>query len=264
MYSATDHTYAICAYGDSPYLKDCLESLLSQSVKSNLLLATSTPSNYISGLCEKYQIPLFINPGPGGISGDWNFAVSCTQTELVTIAHQDDVYLPTYTGEMLNFINQFSKPTLYFTNYGELRDQGRVDSNRLLNIKRAILSPLQFKSLASSRFIRRRCLSIGDPICCPSATLIRSCFKEPLFQDTFKCDLDWEAWEKLANLDGSFAYNPQILMLHRIHNESETSHLIGDGRRSEEDYKMLSHFWPAHIARLVNQVYNQSQKSNSI
>ena len=36
------HTFAICAYGDSPYLTECLDSLLRQTVKSTILLATST------------------------------------------------------------------------------------------------------------------------------------------------------------------------------------------------------------------------------
>jgi len=33
-----DHTFVICAYGDSPYLEDCINSLLSQTVKSNIIL----------------------------------------------------------------------------------------------------------------------------------------------------------------------------------------------------------------------------------
>ena len=264
MYSFRDHTYAICAYGDSPYLEDCVSSLLGQSLKSEVLLVTSTPSNFISGICDKYQIPCYVNPGPGGISGDWNYAVSCATTNLVTIAHQDDVYLPAYTEEMLSLINQFNTLTLYFSDYGELRYQGRVDSNRLLNIKRTLLRPLRNKVLASSRFVRRRCLSLGNPICCPSATLIKTQFREPLFQSNFSCNLDWEAWETLANLKGSFVYNQKVLMLHRIHEESETSHLIEDGRRSAEDLEMLSHFWPVPIARLINRVYGSSQTSNSL
>ena len=37
------HTFVICAYGESPYLEACIRSLLSQTEKSRILCATSTP-----------------------------------------------------------------------------------------------------------------------------------------------------------------------------------------------------------------------------
>ena len=45
-----DHTFVICAYGDSPFLEDCINSLLSQTVKSNIILYTSTPSVFIDSI----------------------------------------------------------------------------------------------------------------------------------------------------------------------------------------------------------------------
>ena len=65
------HTFAVCAYKESPYLEKCIESLLSQTVKSNIMIATSTPNNYISSIAEKYELPLIVNPGEGGITQDW-------------------------------------------------------------------------------------------------------------------------------------------------------------------------------------------------
>ena len=38
-----DHTFAICAYKESPYLEECIKSLKNQTIKSNILIATSTP-----------------------------------------------------------------------------------------------------------------------------------------------------------------------------------------------------------------------------
>ena len=42
-----DHTFAICAYKESPYLEECIKSLKNQTIKSNILIATSTPTDYI-------------------------------------------------------------------------------------------------------------------------------------------------------------------------------------------------------------------------
>ena len=84
------HTFAICAYGDSPYLEECMASLACQRQKSEIICCTSTPSPYIEGLAEKYRIPLYVREGESGIREDWLFAYRKASGDLVTIAHQDD------------------------------------------------------------------------------------------------------------------------------------------------------------------------------
>ena len=52
------HTFVICAYQESEYLEECIRSLKNQTVRSKILLATSTPNPMIEGLAEKYHIPV--------------------------------------------------------------------------------------------------------------------------------------------------------------------------------------------------------------
>ena len=97
MSSQPTHVFALCAYKESPYLEDCVKSLLSQTVKSKIQLSTSTPNEHISAIAKKYDLPLYINEGEKGITGDWNFGVSmCHGADFITIAHQDDLYEPAY------------------------------------------------------------------------------------------------------------------------------------------------------------------------
>ena len=95
-YTEKDHTFAICAYKESPYLEECVKTLKAQKVKSNIIMITSTENEYIKSIAKRYEIPLFINEGQAGIAGDWNFGYHCAETELVTIAHQDDRYHEDY------------------------------------------------------------------------------------------------------------------------------------------------------------------------
>ena len=112
--------------------------------------------------------------------------------------------------------------------------------------------------------IRRFILSLGSPICCPSVTFVkRNCPEKP-FQDGFRADEDWQAWERLSNLDGSFVFCPGILMYHRIHEESETSKILGDNARSKEDLIMFRKFWPEPVAYLLCKLYSASEKSNEL
>lgn len=258
------HTFVICAYKESPYLEECIRSLKAQTVQSNIIMATSTPNDHIRSLAERYEISLFVNPGEGGITQDWNFGYSCCESELITIAHQDDVYMESYTQTVLESMEGAQKPLIWFCDYGELRDGEVVLQNSLLKIKRLMLLPMRVKAFRSSRWIRRRVLSMGCPICCPSVTFAAENLPEVVFQKGFRSCEDWEAWEKLSRLKGEFIYCPRPLMYHRIHAGSETSAIIGDNARSAEEYEMFRKFWPDFIARLLTKVYAKGQNSNEL
>lgn len=263
-YLAADHTYVLCAYKTSEYLEECITSLLAQTVKSNILIATSTPNTHISALAEKYNIPLYINEGEKGIGGDWNFAYGKAGTPLITIAHQDDIYEPAYTEEMLDFINKSKKPILYFSGYGELRNGEKVYNNSILKIKKLMLSPLEIKCFWTSRFVRRRVLSLGNCICCPAVTYVKENIGESPFTNDYLSNIDWQQWEIQSRKKGSFVYNKKPLMCHRIHEESTTTEIIGDSKRSKEDFDMFCKFWPRPVAKIIAKLYSNSEKSNNV
>jgi len=258
------HTFAVCAYGESPYLEACLRSLKKQKMPSEILMATSTPNEHIERLARKYGIPLCIREGEPGITRDWNFAYAKAQTPYVTLAHQDDVYLPQYTQEMYRCLSLSRDPLIFFTDYAEIREGKIVRSNTLLRVKRLMLFPLSFRSLWHSRWVRRRILSFGCPILCPSVAFVRDSLPKEVFVHHFYTDEDWEAWERLSRLEGSFVYCDRILACRRIHPDSETSRRMKLGQRIEEDLVMFRKFWPEPIARLIAALYKNSEKSNDL
>ena len=139
-----------------------------------------------------------------------------------------------------------------------------MTDNKLLKTKRMLLSPLRVKVFQKSRFIRRRILSLGSPICCPSVVFAKRNLPETVFKPGFSSDEDWEAWESISKLKGEFIYDKEILMGHRIHKESETSKILGNNARSKEDYIMFCKFWPKGIARVLTKWYSLSEKSNKL
>ena len=266
MLTSNDHAFAICAYEKSLYLEESIESLLSQTVLSKVIICTSTPNEYIAGIADKYSLPLYIREGDPNIAEDWNFAIDCAlgveEKSLVTIAHQDDIYLPIYTETMIDSINAAETPLIFFSDYAEIRGEDLIDENKLLSVKRIMLAPLRIRSLWKSRIARRRILSFGSAICCPSVTFCLGNLKLPIFQKGMRSNLDWQAWERISNEDGSFVYAPKILMLHRIHRESETSKAMVDSTRETEDLYMYEKFWPTPIAKLLNSGYAAGRSSN--
>ena len=96
MNKFAEHTFAICAYGESPYLEKCILSLKNQKAGSHIIMTTATPNDHIRRLAEQYDIPLYINEKGGSIAKDWKYALDMAQTDLVTLAHQDDIYHPCF------------------------------------------------------------------------------------------------------------------------------------------------------------------------
>lgn len=263
-FDAKDHSFVVCAYKDSPYLSDCLDSLLGQTVPTHVYVSTSTPTEKVRALCQERNVQLFERDGESGLANDWNFAVGAVNTSLVTLAHQDDVYKPNYAEEMLACLNGagHDNPLMFFSNYGELRDGVEVDSNKNLEVKRRLLRPIAKTGSSREVSVKRSILRYGNSICCPSVTLVKPNIPLPLFKRGMSSNLDWEAWALLASMAGSFVYSDKILMLHRIHGGSETSRIIGDGNRTKEDLEMLLKFWPTPVAHAINFAYKMAQRSN--
>lgn len=258
------HTFVICAYKESAYLEECILSLRQQSIPSHLVMVTSTPGPWLQSMAERYEIPLYVNEGESGITQDWNFGLQQISTRYATIAHQDDTYDDTYAEKLLAEMESAKKPLIAFSDYAELRNGERVEDTQMLRIKKLMLSPMRIRFFRSSRFVRRRVLSLGDPICCPSVTFCLDNLAQPIFSHGFRSCEDWEAWEKISKEKGEFIYIHEALMCHRIHAESTTTEILQDHARAEENYIMYRKFWPGWLARIINHFYNRSEKSNQL
>lgn len=258
------HMFVVCAYKESEYLEECICSLESQTVSSEIVMITSTPNAFISRIAEKHNIPLVINDKGSGIGRDWNFGIAQCDSHLVTVAHQDDIYEPDYAKSVIENYKKNKDALIIFTDYGEIRNAKICDKSDLLKIKRKMLSPLKLKCFARNRFVRRRILGLGNAICCPAVTYVLDNLERPIFKEGMKSNLDWETWERLSKKKGAFIYIPQILMHHRIHKGSTTSELINEKKRTQEDYEIFIKFWPPFIAKLLCRTYSKGEKYNEV
>lgn len=258
------HTFVVCAYKESAYLENCIKSLLRQTVQSEIIVSTATPNAFIQGICKKYDLPLRINNGVKGLAGDWNFAYSQADTPLITLAHQDDLYERKYTEHMISAYEKHKDALILFSDYSEYRNGKRVSNNTNLRIKKMLLVPLRVSAFTKSRFVRRRVLSLGNPICCPAVTFVKDALEAPVFEVGMSSNSDWQAWERLSKEKGAFVYIPKPLMAHRIHEASTTSEIIGDNKRQAEDLEVLCRFWPTPIAKMIGKVYAKSENSNEL
>ncbi len=260
--SGEAHTFVLCAYRESPYLEDCVRSLLAQTVPSQIVICTATPNDTIAAVAEQYHLPLCVRDGTPGITDDWNFAMSQVKTPYATIAHQDDLYEPTYLENVLKKAQDAKNPILIFTNYYEIRNGARIEKNTLLSIKRKMNRVMTL--FPHCKWWRRRVMAFGNSICCPSVTYCMEKYRDFAFDGNYRFACDWDAWERLGNQKGAFLYLSDPLMGHRIHADSETTKQSESSRRGEEEYAMFCRFWPKWIAKRLASSYKKGADSNKV
>ena len=257
------HTFSVLAYQESPYLEKCLKSVTNQSYPSKVVIVTTTNNKYIRNLAKKYKVPVKVGKHTN-IGGDFDLAKNMADTELVTIAHQDDIYDRDYAKNIIEQYQKHPNSSIIFTDYYEIRNNKKVYTNTNLKIKRILLTPIKLTKNAKSKLLKRSALKFGNAICCPSVTFIRKNCPKRVFDSKMKCNIDWHAWEKLSRQPHSFTYITKPLMGHRISEDSTTTDIINQGIRTKEDYEIFKRFWPKLVAKLLTKFYRNSEKSNKV
>lgn len=257
-----DHTFVICAYKESPYLEKCVQSVINQTVKSKVLISTSTPNDYINNIAQKYNLYVAVNKGKGDMADNFNFAYAQANSKYVTICHQDDYYANRYLECIQNVEKKTTNAIIFFTDYYEDRLTHIEKQNSNLMIKRMALYPLKFKIFRKSYSVRKFILKFGNPICCPTVLFNKQIVQTPNFDSEWLSVLDWRVWVALSKYEGEFCYVSQPLVYHRIHSESETTRTIKNNRRTNEEMAMYQEMWPKWFAKIISRIYEKGQKNN--
>lgn len=262
------HSFIILAYQESPYLEACVQSLLQQTVPSQIILVTATPNAFIEEVAARHQLPLIINRQPSGLASDWNFALRQARTEYVTLAHQDDIYLPDYSAQMLNGLSDHPDFLIKFCNYQEIYHGRTAISVRTwtlnLLIKR-LLVWLNFRhsSAMAGTAAKMSLLRFGSPIACPSILYHTNRLGDFAFSQEFQINADWMAWIDLAHRPGAFLKTERVLMQHRIHADSATTRGLRQQIRQREDLLCFAKLWPQPLVKLLYKLYTISYRANA-
>lgn len=262
------HTFAVCAYKDSPYLEECLRSVTSQTVKSEVICCTSTPSSYIRELTARYQVPLYVRDGASNIREDWMFAYGKAQGRFVTIAHQDDRYRSDYAEKLLKAWKKYPDLLLFASDYLTIRmteKEGKMKAipepfNMVWLVKKILRLPLRFHFLADRTWIKRSSVWFGNSICCPSCTYNKEQIGDDMFHSEYDFALDWDNLYELAGKKGRFICSEKPLIAYRVHAAATTKACIEDNRRPEDEMAMFRKMWPDWMVKILMHFYRKAYK----
>ena len=232
------HTFVILAYNISDDLEECIKSVINQSKKSNIVIATSTPNDYIIDLASEYSLGVMVNKSKSNKGRDYNFAINSFDTPLVTIAHQDDLYDRNYTKEVLKAYKKNKKATIIFTDNYEIHNDKKIKKSKKLFWKRYYLFPLRFSFFQDKKFFKLRSLRRDKFICTSSITFIKENIDGDIFPTNLKYDNDWQGLIDLARKDTRFVYLKKKLVGYRVEEKENNK------TKNKEDLKILKSMYP--------------------
>jgi hypothetical protein len=250
-----EHAFVVMAHGDSPFLAAALSSVRAQTLASSVLVTTSTPSASIEDAAKAVGAPLLINSQGGGIAADWNFALHASAARYVTLAHQDDVYYPTFLACSLALLAANPAACLAFTGYVEIGDDDARIRSRTSLVKHALERLILGKAPAPELGRLRAFLAFGNPLPCSSVTFDRQRLGDFAFSGAFRSNLDWDAWLRLLDAGAVFVRTPERLVGRRHNRLTATSALTREGVRRREDLILFRRLWPRPAAELIALAY---------
>ena len=256
------HCFAICAYGESPYLETCIRALKDQTARTDIIVCTSTPNRLIKTLAADYELPLYIRDGASSLRDDWNFAAETAHVtrgaELVTIAHQDDVYHREYASRLLMAAENYHDMSVFCTGYRTIDGDGNELKTKAEPVKRVLRLPLRIRGLSGLRFVKRLPLMFGNGIGCPTCSYNVRITGMPIFNNDYRFVIDWETLLRLADKPGRFICDECALLDYRVHDSAETKKNIENHNREHEETAIYSMIWPRPIVRLLMHFYKQA------
>lgn len=254
------HTFAICAYKESPYLETCIRSLVAQREWSDIILCTSTPSNFLEELASKYDLPYFVREGQSDIQEDWNFSCRQAQTDWVTVAHQDDIYDERYAQELLAAIEAEPTAIMAFTDYRPIKN-GQITTDLNSRMKRLFRTPMRIRALRHHSFFKKYFQSFGNAISCPCVAYHKALIKGDIFTSSLKFALDWDTFVKFAAYDNPFIYIHKQLFYYRVHDGATSKTFTENDIRKHDEWYMFRQFWPDWLIKIGFGLYQKSYKT---
>ena len=255
------HVIAVSAYGESPFLEQCLSSLKQQKHGGDVVICTSTPGDFINKLAWKYNIPVYERDGEPGLADDWNFCIAVARdldADFVTIAHQDDRYLPDYSWKVTR-VFEFGQIPFVCTRCENKDEHGHAFTGKAEKVKRFLRWPLSIWALTGTGFGKLHALRFGNAIACPTVTYNLGLLEGDLFDSGYRFVTDWEALRKIALMPGQIICVEEPLVEIRLHDDSETKSRTDDGTREKEEAEMLEKMNPKWLAGLIKKFYRPSE-----
>ncbi|HEX5051907.1 MAG TPA: glycosyltransferase [Planctomycetota bacterium] len=233
-------TFAIPCRDAGPWLRPLLESLLAQSRQDFVLLLVDDRSRDGSVALAREvagtRVLIHENETPRGIGGNWNRCVELAATPFVCLAHQDDVYEPTYLERMLEALQARPDAGLAHCRATAVDAAGVPFASPAERFKDHFWKhePGEDRAAHYARLWR------GNFVCCPSVLYRTDAVRAAgPFRADLRFALDWEFWFRMLRRGFGIVDVAEPLVRYRRHAAQASSEATADHSRFEEELQVL-------------------------
>ena len=212
-----DYSIIVIARGNHQYLKDSLWSSINQLYKVPVTLFYTTTKGELNEdileYCVQNEIKIQYNNHDRGIFGNWNLALSVSNSRYVHLMHDDDVLREDFTSKIRTLIDKYPESAFYHSNAYLIDEKSKMirPVNKELNSN---YSGNEFFSC----LIRNKNV---NPIC-PSVVINMSRLEtKKIFDERCSFAGDMLAWLKIS-ADSTISFSEHHLISYRIHSKQTT------------------------------------------
>lgn len=260
-------TFAIPCRNGARHLEPLLRSLLAQTVPADALLlvddASTDDSVTLARRIAGDRLIVHRNEQPLGLAGNWNRCLELSTTELLCIAHMDDVYEPEYLARMRDALLADPRALLAHCRAIAIDDAGAPLDSAIERYKEHFWQEPDATRLGGRALFLR--LRRGNFVCCPSMLWRRDGLAAlGGFARTLRFAPDWDVLLRAALAGEALVGLPLPLIRYRRHPSSASRDAIASMRRHEEeldvveaaDRAALERGWLRRAPRLAPAVRN--------
>ncbi len=240
MEPSSSLSFAIPCRNGAKYLPALLRSLLEQEGPLPKILlvddASTDGSVQIAKEIGGERIQVFRHEGTLGIPENWNRCAALVDTEFFCLAHQDDLYRPSFGRRMVEALRASPEACFAHCQAQSVDAEGRPLHSLIDRRKAVFFREEEDEGTAALAF-----LFSGNWITCPSIVFRTEAFRRwGSFDARYHFVPDWEYSFRVLLGGGRIKAVPEILLSYRRHEEQATREAISDFERYREELALLN------------------------
>ncbi len=246
-------TIAIPCYRPNlDYLEQAINSVMNQSLDCYELLIVDgdeTPNQELQKLAMKYKnisLRYIYNTNDRTMAGNWNFAITSSQTDLVTLLHSDDLLCADYILKMKSLADSSPDVSAFFCGATIVDEASKKMTSFPDLVKNFIRPRTKFIALQGEQGIIS--LLKGCYIFCPTICYRKSLLGKCVFNKKWKMVTDFQFYIDLLVVGKKILGVHDKLYCYRRHKENQTSKLTVTCDRFTEEvaiYNQVSNLFSA-------------------
>lgn len=221
------HRISVCVpvFNGSEYIRDCINSILSQSFPDfELILVNDASTDDSRQIIRSYQDPrikYYENDRNLGLVGNWNKCLEYANGEYICIFHQDDIMLPENLAKKVAILDTEKQVGMVYSDTFVINKEGKKTADHWFNpIDPNVDFVRPGQSFFDLMFVNLNIVSA------PSVLARRECYENiGGFDARLPFSVDMEMWMRIA-LFFDVAYLAQPLIQYRFHDSNVTHRFL--------------------------------------